>query len=360
MVRLPGEVSLPRTDAWRANDVRVASRGVRHVPVDLQLDLLRNELTSGWALRPTSLDYVPEGGGSYHWRAVGAEGSNFVTVDDLDDKAWLGESRDEVFDGLSTALATAELLRRSGLGFVLAPMRTREGAVVRRLDSRYAVSVFPFIEGHTHPFGPYPATLRGAALDMVADLHRSTSVVRDRAARHVLSYGDARDLHALLMEPDRPWHGGPYSEPARRMLADHVSDIGELVSRFDLLSTETAAAREELVITHGEPHPANVIAAHGRLVLVDWDTTALAPPERDLSFVLNEPGRDGDHYQERTGHAVDFDVIAMYQLRWYLDDLASTARLFRRSHEENPDTHGWWQALAPRISLLPNWLSRVG
>jgi spectinomycin phosphotransferase len=95
-------------------------------------------------------------------------------------------------------------------------------------------------------------------------------------------------------------------------------------------------------------------------VLVDWDTTALAPPERDLSLIVADPGPDSDHYQECTGHAVDFDVITLYQLRWYLDDLASAARLFRRPHDENPDTRRWWAGLAPQLNLLPSWLTRLG
>jgi spectinomycin phosphotransferase len=246
------------------------------------------------------------------------------------------------------------------LGFVVAPICAGDGGVLRRLDGRYSVSVFPYIEGHAYRFGPYPASLRPAALDMVAELHRCTSAVRDGAALHVLRYGDARDLQALLAEPDEPWDGGPYSEPARRLLAPHTSEILELVELFDLLAKDTAVAREKLVITHGEPHPANVISANGGLVLVDWDTTALAPPERDLSLVVADPGPDCDRYEECTGHAVDFDVIALYQLRWYLDDLASAARLFRRPHDENPDTRRWWEALAPQISLLPDWLTRLG
>jgi aminoglycoside phosphotransferase (APT) family kinase protein len=36
------------------------------------------------------------------------------------------------------------------------------------------------------------------------------------------------------------------------------------------------------VLTHGEPHPGNLIQVGSRWMLVDWDTTLVAPPERDL------------------------------------------------------------------------------
>ena len=55
-----------------------------------------------------------------------------------------------------------------------------------------------------------------------------------------------------------------------------------------------------MVITHGEPHPANLMLAAGRLALIDWDTVALAPPERDVSLIIT--GTEGaDRYQEAAG-----------------------------------------------------------
>ena len=59
-----------------------------------------------------SLAYVPEGFGSYHWRAEDREGRrHFVTVDDLDNKGWLGDDRESTFRGLRRAFDTAVALR---------------------------------------------------------------------------------------------------------------------------------------------------------------------------------------------------------------------------------------------------------
>jgi spectinomycin phosphotransferase len=134
------------------------------------------------------MQYVPQGGGSYHWKLTGDDGQpHFVTVDDLDDKDWMGDTREAVFEGLRRALSTAAALRYGvGLEFVVAPVAARDGQLLRRLDARYTVSVFPFLAGRSHPFGPYAdARLRDRALDMIAALHRSTPAVRGRAPRHV-------------------------------------------------------------------------------------------------------------------------------------------------------------------------------
>jgi spectinomycin phosphotransferase len=262
---------------------------VRSPPTDLEPERLGEELTRVWDIRAASMGYVPEGGGSHHWRVLDDQGRrHFVTVDDLDDKDWLADTRDAAFEGLVRAFDTAGVLRREvGLVFVVAPVASPGGEVLCRVNSRYALSVFPYLEGHPYPFGPYPdARLRDRALDMVAALHRSTDAVRDRAPRHVIGYGGQRDLHAFLLHPGRPWTGGPFSEPARDLLSRHGRDMADLVAGFDHLVERTAAARGNVVITHGEPHPANLIAAEGRLHLVDWDTVGLAPPERDLSLIV--------------------------------------------------------------------------
>jgi spectinomycin phosphotransferase len=46
-----------------------------------------------------------------------------------------------------------------------------------------------------------------------------------------------------------------------------------------------AAESGPVVVTHGEPHPGNILRAAGGLYLIDWDTVGLALPERDLWMV---------------------------------------------------------------------------
>lgn len=80
------------------------------------------------------------------------------------------------------------------------------------------------------------------------------------------------DLDAFLRDPDRRWDGGPFSEAARRLLVPRTADLAQLAKGFDRLVDATIPARADPVITHGEPHPANVMSVDGRLMLIDWDT----------------------------------------------------------------------------------------
>jgi spectinomycin phosphotransferase len=309
------------------------------------------------------MQYVPEGGGGHHWKLTGEDGRpRFVTVDDLDDKDWIAGPREAVFEGLRRALSTAAALRhQAGLEFVVAPVAARDGDVVRRLDDRYAVSVFPFLAGRSYPFGPYPdARLRGLALDMVAALHQATPAVLDRAPRHVPRFAGRADLDAFLLDPRRPWEGGPFSAAARSLLLARTADLAQLTAGYDRLVDVTSAARADTVITHGEPHPANLMSVDGRLVLIDWDTAALAPPERDVCLIATAGNEDADRYQQATGRELDPAVMTLYRLRWYLDDIASAIRLFRNRHRDTLDTRRWRDGLAPRLAQLPTWLDRLG
>ena len=130
---------------------------MRSPPIDLTPERLRQTLEEGWQLRAGALQHVPEGGGSHHWRVSGQDGRPlFVTVDDLDDKNWMGGTREDVFDGLNRALITAMTLRHTGLEFVVAPIAARDGEVLRSLDDRYTVSVYPYLTGCSIPSAHTP------------------------------------------------------------------------------------------------------------------------------------------------------------------------------------------------------------
>jgi spectinomycin phosphotransferase len=197
-------------------------------------------------------------------------------------------------------------------------------------------------------------------VDLIAALHRATPAVRDVAPRHVLGAEGRDDLDAFLRDPGRPWGGGPFAAAAHGLLLTRVAGLARFTAAFDRLAGVTAAVRAaDPVITHGEPHPANLLATSGRLLLIDWDTAGLGPPERDLSLILGENGEGAGRYQDAAGRAPDPAVLTLYRARWYLDDLASAVQLFRRPHRGTADTRLWWEGLAPRLALLPSWLDRL-
>jgi Phosphotransferase enzyme family len=87
------------------------------------------------------------------------------------------------------------------------------------------------------------------------------------------------------------------------------------------------------VITHGEPHPGNVLRSGNRLLLIDWDTVGVALPERDLWHVTGSDSPEAAMYSELTRRVVcDDTALAAYRLCWQLDDLGLNVALFRSPH----------------------------
>jgi spectinomycin phosphotransferase len=109
-------------------------------------------------------------------------------------------------------------------------------------------------------------------------------------------------------------------------------------------------AEPALVVTHGEPHPGNLISTSGGLTLVDWDTVALARPERDLWMIADLAGGAlAVRYEEETGVALDPEALVAYRRLWALSDLVAYTRQLRHEHQRSADAD---RALAAVRSIL--------
>jgi spectinomycin phosphotransferase len=217
--------------------------------------------------------------------------------------------------------------------------------------------VYPFLEGTPHEFGPYSdARLRACVVDMLEALHAAAPGARHLAPVHEPAVAWRSELDAFLGDPSTPWSGGAYARAAHERLVPAAPLLREVVAGFDLLVRATAVQRARTVVTHGEPHPGNVMGTGEGLVLLDWDTVAVAPPERDLWFVTAD-GAGSSLRPPRPG-AQD-TLLALYRLRWYLDDLASAVHLFAGPHRRTADTERWWDGLGARVAALPAWIDAL-
>jgi spectinomycin phosphotransferase len=315
-------------------------------PGDLDGGELRSLLERRWALRSPRLAYLPVGFGSHHWRAVDAAGTvRFVTVDDLGAGFQAGPDPDGAFAALDRAYRTATWLRdEAGLEFVLAPLPDEEGVTLRRLDDRYAVTVSPLLEGETSEWGPWEsAGDRRQMAVVLGRLHAATDALPDGLPRRDdLAIPSRAVLVDALADLDRQWHSGPFAEPTRHLLADAAADLELQLLKYDELAASVRDNARPWVITHGEPHRANVIRARdGSLHLVDWDTTLIAPRERDLRVVLDDDRTGWEEYVAVTtggGAELNEQTIELYTRWWDLADTAIYVALFREPHERDENT----------------------
>jgi len=194
---------------------------------------------------------------------------------------------------------------------------------------------------------------------MVAAVHGATARVERIAPRHAIGFSGRGELDSFFADPATRWVSGPFSAPAHQSVGAHTDGLVALVAAYDELVDRTSSSRADVVVTHGEPHPANLMTVDGEVRLVDWDTAALAPPERDLWLIVEDAG-DIERYERATGRRVDTDVLTLYRLRWFLDDLGSAVRMFRNPHLDNADTRRWIEGLGVRLAEIDEWVTRLG
>src|SRR5579859_549125 len=324
-------------------------------PSGLGKPAVAEALAAHWGLQATGLRYLALGAGSYHWLAgTGDGGRYFLTADYLEDKPWLGADPDSAFAGLRASFDTALALREHArLPYVIAPLPARGGESARRLTARYSLAVFPFVAGQAGRWGDaISGPDRDAVAALLAGLHQATPAVAARAPRRGPELSGRAVLGRALDDLGRPWQGGPFAERARRELAHRAELVTGWLARFDDLAARTAASGGTVVITHGEPHPGNIIRTADGLALVDWDTVALAPPERDL-WMLDDgsPGALA-RYRQLTGRAADGNATAFFRLAWQLSDIAAYTGKLREPHRRNRDSEKAWTSL--RLSLEPD------
>ena len=97
----------------------------------------------------------------------------------------------------------------------------------------------------------------------------------------------------------------------------------------DLDRLAFAAHHRPRVVTHGGPHPGDILLADDGLLLIDWDTMALAPLERNIWLAVDDDD-DLAAYAERSGRTPDLEALALYRLAWTVSDMASYVAELRR------------------------------
>ncbi len=318
---------------------------MRAPPSDLDESLVAQALAH-WSLGGARLDYLPVGFGSHHWSAD--ETRAFVTVDDLAAGFQAAGGPDAAFAGLERAFATAAWLRdQAALEFVLSPVPDDEGALIRRLGERYAVSVTPFVDGETSGWGPWrTAEEKRRICALLGRLH-SADVPSELPRHDELAVLSRPALDDALANLETPWRTGPFADAARELLAARADDLRRRLHDFDAKAARVAERAAPWVVTHGEPHRANaIVGADGATLLIDWDTTRVSPRERDLWMVLDDELTGWDEYARAAGEVeLDREALDLYREWWDLSDVAVYTVVFRAPHEEDANTTATFEGL---------------
>lgn len=320
-------------------------------------------LAKHWQLEEALLTYLPLGFGSHHWLATFPGGQTlFVTADSIVDSP---DSADTLHRSMTTAW---RLRHRADIVEVVAALPTMTGELVVPVNERWLMAVFPFLPLERGAWGAFRNEAdSNQGLRLVARIHQvdRSLVSPDLPVRETFLIPHRDSMIERLGKPGE-WNSGPYGEATRELLHRHSDAIRAGFALHDRLATLALAEPDDWVVTHGEPHAGNILrrADADGMVIVDWDTCAYAPRERDLWQLFPPDSTSVDYLQEYLAvtslgrEAISEDRLALYRLRWDLEEIAIYSHWFAKEHEDTEDMRGGWNGLVSSVELLAGHIAR--
>jgi spectinomycin phosphotransferase len=268
---------------------------------------------TGWGVAVSGIDFLPIGldGAAWAYRVDAAPGERY----------FLKVRRRRP---APASIRLPQILCEQGLHQAVAPIAPLDGQLWHETDGLHLL-LYPFIDGASawtpgftdrqwHEHGTF---LRRLHASTVPDDLLPTEKYTAEAAR--------RALAGISV----PTGADEIGRSLARLVEQHRAEIDEMATRTLVLAQRAKEANAPVVVCHTDIHPGNVIVGpDGGLSVVDWDAPMLAPPERDLMFVLS-PGYGEQpftpHRRDRFlagygPHPVNVEVLDYYVRERILDD----------------------------------------
>lgn len=263
--------------------------------------------------------FVPVGGDSWCYRAG---------------PWWISVRRDRQGHFPANYEAAREL-RDAGYEFVLAPVRGRSGHVVHSVGGRPVV-VSQFVESRVNSRDGLARVHLDALARAVEELHSARVSADVRAESFDLPFADELE-EAIARAVAGSGSAGPFAEDVSDLVRRNSARVSDWREEIAVCQERSRASPGELVLTHGEPEPPNlIITPDDELLLLDWGDLLKAPPERD-ALSLRSLG---------IARPVRRDVLRFYELRWILSEVTEYVSRFTNPHEGNAEDHDKRRELA--------------
>jgi spectinomycin phosphotransferase/16S rRNA (guanine(1405)-N(7))-methyltransferase len=332
-------------------------------PKDLTEASLAATLARGWGIEVAGLEYRALGFGSHHWEVVEAGGARwFVTVDELcRRRSTEPETNAQVQARLAAAIGAARTLRNgsTAFDFIVAPVPSLDGAVLLPAGEGFAAAVYPLLEGESFRWGPFRYDDQLAAVvAMLISLHGAALGRAAGAPVEEFRVQRRDELELALTEGVEAADRGPFSLPLAELISRNVPAVRAALHNYDELVANVAPSTPR-VLTHGEPHAGNTMLTIDGWKLIDWDTAAFAPPERDLWNLDPGDGSVLSMYADATGHLPRRALLELYRLRSDLDDIALCAADLRTDHVEDANTAMSWETVQGIVQSLSASVERA-
>jgi spectinomycin phosphotransferase len=231
-------------------------------------------------------------------------------------------------------LLVPRTLHEQGVAHIIPPLPTTAQTVWTTLGE-FALILYPFIEGEAAVYAGMEERHWNAYGAVLRQIH--ATVLPPNLTRQMRVETFTPGWIEVVRELEEQMATRVFADPIEEELAAfwlaRRAEIGTLVERAEVLGQRLRASAPPLVLCHADIHTWNLlIDTGGKLWVVDWDETVLAPKERDLMFVVGGIGRDlvrpheeAWFFQGYGPAAVDALALAYYRHARAVEDIGSFA-----------------------------------
>jgi spectinomycin phosphotransferase len=259
-----------------------------------------------------------------------------------------------------------ELLHRSGIQTVIAPIETSKGKLFAKCGG-YILILYPYISGKDR----YEVNLterHWRLLGWTLKQIHSTKIPAQIASLIPRESYDPQwreNVRFFQQQVEENSFEDPVACKLAIFLKFHRQKITLMVDRAEQLASDLKKQTFELVLCHSDAHPGNFfIAENGDFYLVDWDTLIIAPRERDLMFfgsgmAGDQPGsqKENSFYLGYGPVDINLHALAYYRYERIIQDIAEFCKQLLLSNAGGADREEAYKYLCE--SFLPGQVVEV-
>ncbi len=271
---------------------------------------IKEILLKDYSLEVITSEFIPVGEESYGYK---------VTTEDA--KKYFAKYTTNL-DAIRTFANSQDLFKiLSNFEFFVGPLRVGDTYSISFLEG--IVVVYPYINGNVIDMGnsKFDKDLIDQLTSIMAIIHNTdTTNLGVPVELFQNNYAERFDLVLNKLEK-----GNAHPQLSELILREKDTINGK-VSSYNQLAEKLKSQDLEMVLTHGDITGLNMMKEGDKIILLDWDGVRLAPKERDLAFLIDNPHFSVDDYLRLVNRASwDSDIVDYYNQNWGLESIIQNA-----------------------------------
>jgi spectinomycin phosphotransferase len=215
------------------------------------------------------------------------------------------------------------LLQLQHLNFIVPPI-SAHGQTSFDLNQG-KVYLYPYIQGPTISItnDKLEADKVNQLTQFMAQIH-TTPIHKIKLPKEDFSNTYHQRLNKLLLALSQ----NKVSQEAGDLLETNKDLIRTIIDKYEQLAQQLLDSNLKMVLTHGDITGLNIIQTTNGMKLIDWDGAMIAPAEKDLKFLLDNPNFSIQTYLDLTDSS-DYNpqVVEYYSQQWSLDSIMERSEM---------------------------------